>query len=147
VCNKSTTKSFKNRKIVQNPRDSWIEIPNTHEAIVDEHLFEKAQKVASVKKRENTSETVNVFAGLLECSDCGSSLGFVKGKTEGHEGAYNCNLYRKKSSKYCTAHYITHKMLYQIVLDELVQKIVVSSSEFIGREKTQKIDIYYNFTQ
>lgn len=119
VANKSTTKSFKNRKQVAIPEAEWIEVKKTHEPIIDEHLFHTAQKVVRVKKRENSKGEPNIFAGLLKCSDCGAGLGYVKGKTEGHQGAYNCNVYRKKNSRYCTAHYITHKALYQIVLEDI----------------------------
>lgn len=119
VGNKSTTKSFKNRKLVRNPEEQWIEIPNTHQPIVEEYVFEMAQKVVRVKKRENTVEHDNIFAGLLKCSDCGGGLCYIKPKSEGHQGSYNCNLYRKKSTKYCTAHYITHKALYKLVLDDI----------------------------
>ena len=120
VGNKSTTKSFKNRKIVRNPKEEWIEIPNTHQPIVEQYVFDMAQKATKAKKREKSaSEHENIFAGLLRCSDCGRALGYVKGKTEGHQGAYNCNLYRQKATRYCTAHYITHKVLYQLVLDDI----------------------------
>ena len=43
----------------------------------------------------------------------------MKGKTEGHQGAYNCNVYRKKNLRYCTAHYITHKALYHLVFEDI----------------------------
>ena len=119
VGNKSTTKSFKNRKMVAVPKAEWIETPNTHPHIVEEYLFDMAQKVVRVKKRENSTSEPNIFAGLLKCSDCDASLGFVKGKTEGHQGAYNCNVYRKKNLRYCTAHYITHKALYQLVFEDI----------------------------
>ena len=119
VGNKSTTKSFKNRKQVAIPKAEWIEIQNTHPQLVDEYLFDTAQKVVRVKKRENSKGEPNIFAGLLKCSDCGASLGYVKGKTEGHQGAYNCNVYRKKNLRYCTAHYITHKALYQLVFEDI----------------------------
>ena len=152
--NKSTTKSFKNRKQIAVPETEWIETKHTHPALIDEHTFYLAQKVVSVKKRKNTSTTVNIFAGLLKCSDCGSSLGFVKGKSEGHNGAYNCNLYRKKSSKYCTAHYITYKTIYQIVLDDIrrhVQNIKQYQDELrnfavsLSTEKTkEKLITQYN---
>ena len=119
VGNKSTTKSFKNRKQVAVPEAEWIETQNTHPHIVEEYLFNMAQKVVRVKKRENSKGEPNIFAGLLKCSDCGASLGFIKGKTEGHQGAYNCNVYRKKNLRYCTAHYITHKALYELVLADI----------------------------
>ena len=117
--NKTTTKSFKNRKQVAIPEAEWIEIQNTHLQLVDEYLFDTAQKVVRVKKRENSTGVPNIFAGLLKCSDCGASLGYVKGKTEGHQGAYNCNVYRKKNLRYCTAHYITHKALYHLVFEDI----------------------------
>ena len=126
VCNRSTTKSFKNKKVVQLPKDQWIETPNTHAPIVDQYIFDLAQKVVGVKKRENTTGRSNIFVGLLKCSDCSGSLGFIKGKTEGHQGAYNCNLYRKWSSKYCTAHYITHKALYQLVLNDIRRNAAIA---------------------
>ena len=119
VCNKNSTKSFKNRKIVLLPEEQWIVVENTHEPLVDQYVFDLAQKVVRVKKRENTSGTVNIFAGLLKCSTCGCVLGYVKEKTEGHQGAYNCNTYRAKSTKYCTAHYITYKALYTLVLEDI----------------------------
>lgn len=119
VCNKSTTKSFKNRKLVRNPEEEWIEVKNTHEPIVEQSLFDMAQKVLKVKKRGNTVGHNNIFAGLLKCPDCGRALGYVKSKTEGHQGAYNCTLYRQKSTKYCTAHYITHEALYKLVLEDI----------------------------
>lgn len=119
VGNKSTTKSFKNRKLVDIPEDEWIITENTHPAIIDEHTFNTAQKVVKVKKRENKEREPNIFAGLLKCSDCGASLGFVKPKTEGHQGAYTCNVFRKKNSRYCTSHYIAHKALYHVVLEDI----------------------------
>lgn len=121
VAGKSTTKSFKNRKQVPIAKEEWIETKNTHEPIIDEYMFERAQKMVGVRKVRNTSGRVNIFAGLLKCSDCGGGLNYVK-KTGTHEGSYNCNLYRKKSTKYCTAHYITHKALYKLVLDDIREK-------------------------
>jgi len=69
VCNKNTTKSFKNRKHIQLSEEDWIITENTHEPLVDEYLFNLAQKVVRVKKRENTAGHDNIFAGLLKCSD------------------------------------------------------------------------------
>lgn len=127
VCNRNTTKSFKNRKIVQLPEAEWIEVQNTHEPIVEQYTFDLAQKVVRVKKRENTAGHNNIFAGLLKCSDCGCALGYVKPKSEGHQGAYNCNLYRKQSTKYCTAHYITYRALYTLVLEDIRRNAAIAS--------------------
>ena len=119
ICNRKTTKSFKNRKLIDIPEAEWIITENTHQPIVGEYLFGLAQKVVRVKKRENSTGQSNIFAGLLKCSSCGAGLGYIKPKGDGHKGSYNCNVYRKKSLKYCTAHYITHKALYKLVLEDI----------------------------
>ena len=39
VSHKTQTKSFKNRKLVAVPKEDWIVVKNTHEAIIDEETF------------------------------------------------------------------------------------------------------------
>ncbi|MDR2502047.1 MAG: DUF4368 domain-containing protein [Oscillospiraceae bacterium] len=36
------------------------------------------------------------------------------------------NLYRQKATRYCTAHYITHKALYQLVLDDIRRNAAIA---------------------
>lgn len=76
ICGRQTTKSFKNKKMVIVPEEQWVVTPNTHEPLVEQYVFDLAQKTAHVKKRENSWAHVNIFAGLLKCPDCGSGLGF-----------------------------------------------------------------------
>lgn len=49
VSHKTQTKSFKNKKPVAVPKEEWIIVRNTHEAIIDEETFELVQKFISVK--------------------------------------------------------------------------------------------------
>lgn len=49
---KTQTKSFKNKKPVAVPKEEWIIVRNTHEAIIDEETFELVQKFISVKTAE-----------------------------------------------------------------------------------------------
>ena len=152
VCNKSTTKSFKNRKQIANPENDWIIRENTHDPIVDEYLFNLAQKVVRVRKCKNSIGEPNVFAGLLKCSDCGGGLCYIKPKNDGHKGSYNCNLYRKRTTKYCTAHYITHDALYKLILDDIrrnaelaqlnkdeLDKIALDMSQDSQREQIKRL--------
>lgn len=135
VCNKSTTKSFKNRKLIRLSSEDWIEVKNTHEPIIDEKLFETVQKIKAFKDRRDYTKNKNIFAGLLRCADCGSGLNFVKPKNEGHDGAFNCNLYRRKATAHCSAHYITYRSLYKMVLDDIkrhTQMLKQHESELIS---------------
>ena len=80
VNNKSTTKSYKNRKVVKNSPEEWIEVKNTHEPLVDEETWELAQKIIGKKKRPMKTGEIQIFSGLVKCSTCGCSLTLAKQK-------------------------------------------------------------------
>jgi len=118
---KSTTKSFKNRKIVPNPKDFWVEIPNMHKAIIDESTFDLAQRVICVKQRENTTHYENIYAGLLRCSDCGTGLSYkVTAHKSGASEAFVCTRYRTRKNaalgRSCSGHYVSSRVLGDAVL-------------------------------
>ena len=114
VGGKTTTKSFKNRSLVYLPEEQWIEVQNTHEALIDERTFEQVQKLIGQRKIPNTTGAPNLFAGLLFCSECGTGLSIV-----GPKGAYVCNGYRRRGTRYCTQHYTRSDSLSQAVLHDI----------------------------
>jgi DNA invertase Pin-like site-specific DNA recombinase len=123
---KYTTKSFKNKKMVIVPEDERIEVQNTHEPIIDQYLFDLAQKVAHVKRREGKPLMENIFAGLLKCSTCGGGLGLAC-RSNNMYGQYNCNLYRRGTkAQHCNSHYISHKALYALVLEDIRRNAVIA---------------------
>jgi len=125
VSGKYKTKSFKNKKIISVPQDQRIEVKNTHEPIIDQYLFDLAQKVAFVKKREGKPYMENIFSGLLKCSTCGGGLGLACRKDM--YGQYNCNLYRRGTKEqHCHSHYISHKALYALVLEDIQRNAEVA---------------------
>ena len=119
VNHKRASKSFKNKKIIQLPEDEWIEVENTHEAIIDRETWNIVQKMVAVKKRPNKEGVSQIFAGLLKCPDCGHALTFNLGTCKGFQGNFVCNYARNKGKKHCTWHYISYKALYQIVLTDI----------------------------
>ena len=119
VNNKSTTQSFKSKKLVALPEEQWIEVKNTHEPIVDEHTFMLAQKAAQVKRRPNHKGESQIFAGLLKCGDCGKALSYAKRQNRSYTGSYACNTFRRYGKSYCSMHYVTYEALYDIVLGDI----------------------------
>jgi DNA invertase Pin-like site-specific DNA recombinase len=121
---KSTTKSFKNRKIVLNPKESWVEVSNMHEAIIDENTFNMAQRVICMKQRDNTTHYDNIYAGFLKCSDCGTGLSY-KGTRHrsGASTSFICTRYRTQKEiergRGCTGHYISSRVLEDSVLGSI----------------------------
>ena len=92
-----------------------------HEAIVDRATWDIVRQVRQGKRRCNSMGEVNKYSGLLYCSDCGSKLYFVRGRTMKPD-AFNfiCSRYRKHmGEKQCTPHSIREIALDEIILEEI----------------------------
>ena len=120
VSHKTQTKSFKNKKPVAVPKEDWIIVKNTHEAIIDEETFELVQKFISVKKRPNKTKRPNIFVGLVKCPDCGRNLAFSN--PNGRDPRFRCRTYVRNSSL-CTTHSISYEALQQIVMSDIQKHI------------------------
>ena len=71
---KTSTKSFKNHKRIDNPREDWLVFPDRHEAIIDRATFEKVQQLLATTKPRKPKEIngpKSIFCDLLRCADCG----------------------------------------------------------------------------
>ena len=116
---RTTTRSFKDKKKIERPKDEWKVFENTHEAIISDETFELVQELRSHKRRQNRTGEVSIFSGLLYCADCGGKLYYSVTNNYRPEGAYFfCSTYRKNSDN-CSAHYIREKVVYDLVLESL----------------------------
>lgn len=120
VSHKTTTKSFKNKKLVNVPKEDWIVVKNTHEAIIDEDTFELVQKFISVKKRPTKTGEQNMFVGLIKCPDCGRNLAFSN--PNGRDPRFRCRTYVRNTSL-CTTHSISYNALCEIVMLDIQKHI------------------------
>ncbi len=131
VSHKTQTKSFKNKKPVPVPKEDWIVVRNTHEAIIDEETFELVQKFISVKKRPNKTGRPNIFVGLVKCPDCGRNMAFSN--PNGKEPRFRCRTYARNSNL-CTTHAISYDALVQIVMSDIqkhIQNMEALGDQFI----------------
>jgi len=119
VSQKSSSKSYKNRKTVHKPQESWIHVINTHEALVTEETFEVVQKELSIKRREKKNIATNIFAGRIKCADCGKSLHINFGRKFPH---LSCASYKRYGIEICSMHYMNYNKLYQAVLNSIREK-------------------------
>ena len=147
VSHRQTTKSFKNRTVVHVPKDEWIIVEGTHEALVSEEQFEKVQRIIKVKERPNKRHGTNMFAGLLKCADCGKNLTYSSSKEmRGGEGGFNCDgyrhSYRSKDGHRCTAHNTPYKPLREAVFRHLNLTLAAcyDESAFIDRMEQRNED-------
>ena len=103
---KTYRKSYKNKKLYENPKEEWLIIENTHEPIISQHDFDLVQEIRSHKRRRQKSGTVSPFAGMVYCADCGNTLyvGRAQSMSPNQEHMM-CSTYAHDSDE-CTAHYI-----------------------------------------
>ncbi len=111
------------------PSDQWAVVENTHEAIIDQTTWDTVQaQISRNTKTLDFNKNVGIFAGFLRCGDCGRAM--VK-TTWGGRTRYTCGSYRRYGSDVCTKHYIPHKDLEELILEDLNQ-IISSISDLKG---------------
>ena len=105
------------KKAIELPKEQWIVVPDTHEAIIDPDTFDRVQMLLSQNVRQTkANQNIHFFAGLFKCGDCGKAMTKItrKGVT-----TFSCGSYNRYGTNFCTAHYINEDVINQIVLNDL----------------------------
>lgn len=134
VYGKQRNKSMKSKEKVRNPKEDWIVVENCHEPIITQELWDTVHKILNAKHRPAKAGEVQMFAGLLYCSDCGHCLTYSqKQRKDGsYHGAYSCWMYKTHGKEYCASHYITFDTIYELV------RIDIQRNLFQYRKNTDK---------
>ena len=125
---RTRTKSYKDKRKVDNSKEDWLVFKNTHEAIIDQETFDIVQKMRSHKRSnqryKNRVGHENLFAGLVFCGTCGRKHYFCPQEKNGlNHDHYKCSGYRKPIDGCENPHYIQKSALIEIVSDKLRQTI------------------------
>lgn len=125
---RTRTKSYKDKRKVDNSKEDWLVFKNTHEAIIDQETFDIVQKMRSHKRSnqryKNRFGHENLFAGLVFCGTCGRKHYFCPQEKNGlNHDHYKCSGYRKPIDGCENPHYIQKSALIEIVSDKLRQTI------------------------
>jgi len=115
--------SFKSKKRRKTDPDEWIIVENTHEPIVSRDLWDEAQKIRKSRSHFNTPKVereVSIFAGLVRCADCGSTMAAsLRGREGKQKLTYRCGRYANHGKEICTSHNIREEVLEDVVLNEI----------------------------
>ena len=128
---KRTTVSHKVKKEIEVPECDWIVVENAHEPIISKMDFDAVQILMTrdTKVIVGQNETY-MYAGILYCGDCGSSMVRRKESYRGEDYiTYICSNYNRNSSKACSRHSIRETDLNEIVLGEL-QRYIKSMCDY-----------------
>ena len=114
--------SYKSKKCIKVPRDSWQVVENTHEALVDRETFDKV--AAMIRSRYNTrSRTYDyLLKGLIYCHECQKPLGVIKRKLAGGREIlyFVCRTYQRfTKDSACSCHCVRVDDVTEIVMNEL----------------------------
>ena len=116
---KTYTNSIWDKKQRDNPLEKQAIFPNTHEAIIEEAVFEKVQQVRQQRHRKTRTGRSSIFSGLVYCADCGEKLYYGATNNYRPEGAFfDCSLHWKHKDK-CGTHYIRETVLSHMVLKHI----------------------------
>ena len=124
---KTYKKSYKSKKYIENPRENWVIVENTQEAIIDQETFDIVQNLRKAKRRISDMGTPHILSGMLYCADCGEKMYLCRCTTMKQAEYFNCSTYRKKKKKYCTSHQITANSVMAMVKNDLRYTIQFAS--------------------
>lgn len=124
---KTYKKSYKSKKYIKNPRENWVVVENTQEAIIDQETFDIVQNLRKAKRRISDMGTPHILSGMLYCADCGEKMYLCRCTTMKQAEYFNCSTYRKKKKKYCTSHQITAHTVMAMVKNDLRYTIQFAS--------------------
>lgn len=115
-----------NYKIKQSravPKEEWIRVANTHEAIIEKPVFDEVQRLLGFDTRTAPEKReVYLLSGLVVCSDCGQNMvRRVVSKGGKKYTYYHCSTY--KSGNGCSAHLVNADKLAQLVLEAIQVQI------------------------
>ena len=122
---KTRKKSYKSKKVINNPEREWVIFENTHDPIWTEAIADAVTLARQTRRRPTKMGEMGMFSGMMFCADCGSIMyqcratGFRK-----DQEYYLCSGYRK-SKDYCgTTHSIRTVILEELLLQNL--RLIVS---------------------
>ncbi|HBA46995.1 MAG TPA: recombinase [Lachnospiraceae bacterium] len=107
--------NYKVKKSIGKPREEWVRVENTHEAVISESDFETVQNLLKTDGRISPeSRSVSPFMGLLFCGDCGEQMIRRTVKYKGSSRVYYiCST--KNRCERCSRHSIEENVLKELV--------------------------------
>lgn len=135
--------SYKVNKRIVKPEHEWIQVKNTHEAIISETDFKVVQELLKFDGRTSAdTNTANLFSGILMCADCKTPMikrvNTYKGKKKIF---YICQT--KNKSLGCTRHSIEEDVLKKILLGEIKTWIDLMASYAEIMDAMDEMNISY----
>lgn len=134
--------NYKNKAIIYKPREEWIVVENTHEAIISKSDFEKVKELHKerLKEHETNKDKFNrsIFAKKIVCGNCGRAM--VKNEDYRKKVPYLFYSCRSKNfyDTECKYHSIKTLELNNAVIEAIIQQVkLVINLEKVLKKKSK----------
>jgi len=119
---KTYSKSFKDKRRIENDESEWKIFKDVHEPIIDRDTFELVQKLVGKTKRRSRKkpeEERHMFSDLLYCGDCGSKMWFHIKQNKIPLPYFSCSNYKGDRGTCPETHFIRADSIEYVVTKEL----------------------------
>ena len=130
--NFKTRKHFKDKKSKYVSEDNWLIFENTHEAIIDQEIFDNVQRIrGNVKRYPDGWGEYHPLTGLMYCADCGSKMYVHRTNNYKNIPYYVCSNYKKvPCGTLCPS---AHRIKAEVVLN-LIQETLKDIKNYIDED-------------
>jgi len=134
---KTYSKSFKNKRRIENSKENWAVFKDVNEPIIDRETFETVQKFISKTKRrapKKENGERSIFNGLIYCGDCHSKMRYHTSTSNKEIHYFTCSDNKVDYRGKCPGrHYVRADALEEVVkleLRRLVEVLELDESYF-----------------
>lgn len=134
---KTYSKSFKNKRRIENSKENWAVFKDVNEPIIDRETFDTVQKFISKTKRrapKKENGERSIFNGLIYCGDCHSKMRYHTSTSNKEIHYFTCSDNKVDYRGKCPGrHYVRADALEEVVkleLRRLVEMLEIDESYF-----------------
>ncbi len=132
--------SYKSKKCLMQPPESWVVVKNTHEPLVDEETFRKVQLLVKSRKHTRSRTYDFLLKGLIHCHECGYPMAVLnRPNAAGEERLFFvCRTYQRfTKAGVCSCHSMKEKT----VTDAVTAKVKEVCHAFLNPAGLQPIAV------
>ena len=143
---KTTSKNYRSKKRIDNPREKRLLFEDTQPAIIDKATFDTVQEIRKNKRKPTATGKLSLFSGKVFCADCGMKLYYcTTNDFDESKDFFTCSNYRSNTG-ICSAHYIRNVTLYKLVfqhIKNILTYIQQFEHTFVKKEIEKANDEHY----
>lgn len=136
ILGKSKKVSLKSKKKINLPEEEWIITENTHQALVTQEMYDRAQYFIGIntKRWDSHPQTrKSIFSGIVFCANCGAAMCSGGTVYNGERDKYwylVCNNISRKDEKRCNhGARIKYSDLIKLIKSELNELVKLSEED------------------